>query len=186
MVCSRAVTSDHIAVTVAVRCARLSNPPVDAPECLPGAGAHRPRMMGTVGHADRSAATRSGQFCWGESWPAHRHRREMAGRVAVGTAALVRDRCRGRMALDDGEARKGTCLTGPVGFAGPIGRCQTNALGRQASPSTGGRPPGHRRKKLRRASARLPKGPAGGVCCSSDPARDALGVAGVADEGLAC
>src|SRR5215207_4842716 len=77
---------------------RLSNPRVDAPECLPGAGAHRPRMMGTVGHADRSAATRSGQFCWGESWPAHRHRREMAGRVAVGTAARVRDRCRGRMA----------------------------------------------------------------------------------------
>jgi hypothetical protein len=41
-----------------------------------------------VGHADRSAATQSGQFCWGESWLAHRHRRAMAGRVAVGTAVV--------------------------------------------------------------------------------------------------
>lgn len=76
----------------------------------------------------RAPGLGQGQFCWGESCPAHRHRRKMAGRVAVGTAALVRDRRRGRVALER-RGWNGTCLTWPVGFADPIGNCQAKAQG---------------------------------------------------------
>ena len=94
----------------------------------------------------------------------------MPGRVAVGTWALVRDRCRGRMALDDGEARKGTCLTGPVGFACPIGRCQAKALGRQASPSTVAARRSSK-EEVKEGIGSLAEGGTHEACFSSDPAQ---------------